>query len=286
MLLIHLVLIVACAVCLYPFLVIIGTSFMTQQQIMESGYGIIPSEFSFTAYKMILRDAGVLINSYVLTIATTVIGTVIGLWVTTAYAFAIARPDYRYRRALSFYAFFTMLFNGGIVANYIMMVSWLGLKNSIWALILPYLISAWFVLLMKGFLQSIPFSLFEAAKIDGAGEAYIFIRIVLPIAKPALATVGLFLALRYWNDWWLTLLYSDRENLMTLQYLLMRVMRNLEFLNSAEALQYGLVQPGTEVPTLGARMAMSVVAAGPMLVVFPLFQKYFVRGITVGSVKG
>jgi len=166
------------------------------------------------------------------------------------------------------------------------MVKWLGLKNNILALILPYLISGWFVLLMKGFIQSIPDALFESAKLDGAGELLIFIRIVLPLSKTALATLGLFLTLQYWNDWWLTLLYIDKEKLMKLQYILIRVLRNMEFLNSAEAAQYGLVKEGMQVPTLAARMAMCILAAGPVLVIFPFFQKYFVRGLTVGSVKG
>jgi putative aldouronate transport system permease protein len=283
---IHLFLAVLCIACLYPFLVILGTSFQSQSDIIKHGYSIIPETFTLTTYQMIIKDPGVLIHTYGVTIATTVIGTIVGLWVTTSYAFAISRKDYAYRSPLAFFVFFSMLFNGGMVASYIMMVSWFDLKNTMLALILPYLISGWFVLLMKGFLQTLPEPLFESAKIDGAGELYIFIRIVIPLSKPPLATLALFLSLQYWNDWWLTLLYSDRENLMTLQYLLIRVLRNMEFLNSAEAVQYGLVKEGMEVPTLGARMAMCVMAAGPMLVIFPLFQKYFVRGLTVGSVKG
>jgi putative aldouronate transport system permease protein len=139
---------------------------------------------------------------------------------------------------------------------------------------------------MKGFLQALPNALFESAKMDGAGETRIFIQLVLPLSLPALATVGLFFVLQYWNDWWLTLLYVDSKDMLKLQYLLIRVLKNMEFLNSAEAIQYGLVKPGMEVPSLSARMAMCVLAAGPMLVVFPFFQRFFVRGLTVGSVKG
>jgi len=166
------------------------------------------------------------------------------------------------------------------------MVNWLRLKNSILALILPMLISAWYVMLMRSFMQSIPEALIESAKIDGAQEITIYIRIVLPLSTPVLATVGLFLVLSSWNDWWLTLLYIDTDRLMKLQYLLMRLLRNMEFLNTADAIKYGAVREGVEVPVLSARMAMCVLAAGPMLVVFPFFQKYFVRGITVGSMKG
>jgi putative aldouronate transport system permease protein len=247
---------------------------------------MIPKEFTLDAYKVILSNPKQLINSYTITILTTVIGTIAGLWVTTAYAFAISRKDYKYRKYLAFFIFFTMLFHGGLVPSYILITKWLGINNTMLALTVPYLITGWYVLLMKGFLQALPDTLFESAKIDGAGEFRIFVQIVLPLSLPALATVGLFFVLQYWNDWWLTMLYIDKDHLMKLQYLLIRVLKNMEFLNSAEAVQYGLVKPGMQTPSLSARMAMCVLAAGPMLVVFPFFQRYFVRGLTVGSVKG
>ncbi|MNI28449.1 L-arabinose transport system permease protein AraQ [compost metagenome] len=271
---------------MYPFLIIVGTSFQNETEILKSGYSILPKQFDLSAYRVILHNPAVLLNAYMVTIYTTLIGTVAGLWITTSFAFTISRKDYAYRKQLSFYVFFTMLFQGGLVPSYILMVSWLDLKNNILALILPFLITGWHVLLMRGFLQSLPDALFESAKIDGASEFTIFTRIVLPLSKPALATLGLFLVLQYWNDWWMTLLYIDHENKMKLQYLLIRVLRNMEFLNSAEAIQYGLVKPGQQVPSLGARMAMCILAAGPMLVIFPFFQRYFVQGLTVGSVKG
>ncbi|WP_337102223.1 carbohydrate ABC transporter permease [Paenibacillus sp. YIM B09110] len=283
---IHAIFIVVCIACLYPFLVIIGTSFQNETDILISGYSIVPKQFDLSAYRVILHNPAVLLNSYMVTIYTTLIGTAAGLWITTSFAFTISRKDYAYRKQLSFYVFFTMLFQGGLVPSYILMVSWLDLKNNLLVLILPFLITGWHVLLMRGFLQTLPDALFESAKIDGAGEFTIFTRIVLPLSKPALATLGLFLVLQYWNDWWLTLLYIDHENKMKLQYLLIRVLRNMEFLNSAEAIQYGLVKPGQQVPSLSARMAMCILAAGPMLVIFPFFQRYFVQGLTVGSVKG
>ncbi|MBM7565937.1 carbohydrate ABC transporter permease [Paenibacillus sacheonensis] len=283
---IHLIFLLLCAACLFPFLVIIGTSVQSENDIVKFGYAILPKHFTWDAYRVILHDPKALFQSYFVTIATTVIGSVVGMWVTTSYAYAISRKDYRFRSFLAFFVFFTMLFHGGMVPSYILMVKWLGLKNTMLALILPYLISGWFVMLMKGFLQTIPEAIIESAKIDGAGELRIFAQIVLPISKPALATLSLFFALQYWNDWWLTLLYVDHDNLMKLQYLLIRVLKNMEYLNSAEAIEYGLVKPGMLVPSLSARMAMCILAAGPMLLVFPLFQKYFVQGLTVGSVKG
>ncbi|WP_139993488.1 carbohydrate ABC transporter permease [Paenibacillus paridis] len=283
---IHLIFIVLCAACIFPFLVIIGTSVQSESDIVKFGYSIIPKNFTLDAYRVILHDPAMLLRSYFVTILTTVIGSLVGMWVTTTYAYAISRKDYRLRSFLAFFIFFTMLFHGGMVPSYILMVKWLGLKNNLLALILPYLISGWFVMLMKGFLQTIPEALIESAKIDGASELRIFAQIVLPISKPALATLGLFFALQYWNDWWLTLLYVEQDHLIKLQYLLIRVLKNMEYLNSAEAIEYGLVKPGMMVPSLSARMAMCILAAGPMLLVFPLFQKYFVQGLTVGSVKG
>lgn len=285
-LVINLFFIVICSVSIYPFLVILGSSFQTQNDIVKHGYSIIPQHFSLLAYRMVTQNTATLLNSYYITILTTVIGSFAGLWIITSYAYAISRKDFKYRKQLSFYVFFTMLFNGGMVPSYILIAKWLGLKNTIWALILPMLISGWYVLLMKGFLQTIPEALIESAKIDGAGEVYAFVKIVLPISKPALATIGLFLVLQNWNDWFLTLLYIDNDKLLKLQYLLIRVLKNMEFLNSAEALQYGLVKESTNIPAQSARMAMCILAAGPMLVVFPFFQKYFIRGLTVGSVKG
>ncbi|MNQ82504.1 L-arabinose transport system permease protein AraQ [compost metagenome] len=283
---IHGIFMLVCIACLYPFLVIIGTSFQNENDILRYGYSILPKQFDLTAYRVILHDPAVLLHAYMVTIYTTLIGTVAGIWITTSFAYTISRKDYAYRKGLSFYVFFTMLFQGGLVPSYILMVSWLDLKNNLLALILPFLITGWHVLLMRGFLQTLPDALFESAKIDGASELTIFTRIVIPLSKPALATLGLFLVLQYWNDWWLTLLYIDHENKMKLQYLLIRVLRNMEFLNSAEAMQYGLVKPGQQVPSLAARMAMCILAAGPMLVIFPFFQRYFVQGLTVGSVKG
>ena len=278
--------IVFCALCIYPFLVVLGSSFQSQMDIAKNGYSAIPRPIDLTAYNMVLRNPKQLLNSYIATIVTTASTAFFGLIVISGFAYAISRKSYKYRRALSFYLFVTMLFNGGLVPSYIIMVNWLRLKNNILALILPMLISAWYVMLMRGYMQSIPDALIESAKIDGAKELTVFVMIVLPLSTPALATIGLFLVLQSWNDWWLTLLYIDADKLMKLQYLLMRLLKNMEFLNTADAIKYGAVREGVEVPVLSARMAMCVLAAGPMLVVFPFFQKYFVRGLTVGSVKG
>ena len=275
-----------CVVTLYPFLIVLGSSFQSAADITKNGYAILPRPLDTTAYRMIFSNPRQLISAYWVTAYTTLITAALGLWVTASYAYVISRKDYRLAKALSFYVFFTMLFNGGLVPTYILFANWLKIKNTPIALILPLLVNAWYIMMMKGFMQEIPPALIESARIDGAGELRIFVRIVLPLAKPALATIGLFIMLGSWNDWYQTLLYIDSDKYMKLQYLLLRLVKNMEFLNSAEAMQFGVIQPGMVVPTESARMAMCVLAAGPMLVVFPFFQKYFVRGIAVGSVKG
>ena len=179
-----------------------------------------------------------------------------------------------------------MLFSGGMVPSYILVSNWLGLKDNLLALILPLVANAWNILLMKGFFQSIPTALIEAAKIDGASEMCIFTRIVIPISKPAFATIALFYILASWNDWQLSLLYIDSDAKIKLQYLLVKILNNIEFLNSYDAIKYGLIREPISIPTNSARMAMCVLAAGPIVIVFPFFQKYFVKGISVGSVKG
>jgi putative aldouronate transport system permease protein len=275
-----------CCATLYPFAIVLGSSFQSPADIAKNGYSAIPRPVDLTAYRMVFANPRQLLNSYWTTIYTTAAATALGLWVTLSYAYALSRRDYALRRALSFYVFFTMLFNGGLVPTYILFVNWLHVKNSPVALILPLLVNAWYILMMKGFLQEIPAALPESAKIDGAGEFRIFVQIVLPISKPALAVIGLFMMLGSWNDWYHTLLYIDVDRYMKLQYLLLRLVKNMEFLNSAEAVQYGVIKEGMAIPLESARMAMCVVAAGPMLLVFPFFQKYFVRGIAIGSVKG
>lgn len=283
---IHIIFIILSVVFLYSFLIILGASFQTQEDIMHNGYLIIPNEFTFSAYKMILESPKILIDSYLVTIVTTIIGTILGVMVVSSFAYVISRKNYKYRRALSFYIFFTMLFNGGLVPSYILIANWLHLKDNILVLILPSLVSTWFIILMKGYFQSIPESLIESAKLDGAGELTIFVRIILPISKPSIATIGLFYVLAYWNDWWLSLMYIESDKLIKLQYLLVKILKNIEYLNSAEALKLGTKAMGVETPTLSARMAMCVLAAGPIVIIFPFFQKHFVKGLTVGSVKG
>ena len=235
------------------------------------------------AFEYIFKVPKAILSAYRVTITVTVIGTAGSLFLTSALAYVISRQDYYLAKVLSFLVLFAMLFNVGMVPTYITMVKIYNLKDTLFALIFPYLIVPWNVFLMKSFLRETPVALIEAAKIDGAGEIQIFFRIVMPLAKPALATVGLFIAFMYWNDWYLSMLYVDSANLSSLQYYMYRLMNNITFLSqSMVSANVDL----TQMPGETTRMALCVLAAGSMLIVFSLFQKYYVRGISVGAVKG
>ena len=270
---------------LYSFLIVLGSSFSNQKDIKEYGFRAIPHAFSTDAYKRIFSDISTILNSYWITFITTVTGTFVGVFATTTLGYVLSRDDFPYRRGLGFFVYFTMLFSGGLVPTYMLIANWLRLKNTLWAIILPGSVNVWNIMLMKSYFKSLPVSLIEAAKIDGMGEIGIFNRIVIPLSKPAVATIALFFALSFWNQWYNSMLYTDSRDLVSLQYMLMKIMKSLEFLNS-DAARYGMTTADPNLPTKNARMAMCIVAAGPILIVFPFFQKYFVKGINVGAMKG
>lgn len=275
--------ILLCLLCVIPIILIISVSISSSDAIYLEGYSLIPKEINLKAYQYIFRDGSQLIQSYWVTIRVVLIGGIGSLLLTAMIAYPLSRDQYKLKNPISFFIFFTMLFNGGLVPWYILITNYLHLKNTLWVLILPYLITAWNVILMRTFFKSIPNEVLEAAEIDGASEWKIFSRMVLPMSKPALATIGLLTALRYWNDWWLGMLFIEKDKLVPLQYLLYRLMTNIEELKKGDAMMGAVV---LDLPTEPARMAMAVVAAGPMMLIFPFFQKYFVKGITVGAVKG
>lgn len=283
---IHFVLILLSLSCVLAFLIVVGSSFQSQQEIVERGYSLIPKHFSLEAYQSVFKNSTKLLIAYWNTFITTLIGTVAGVWLSATAGYVISRKTYRYRRILAFYIFFTMLFNGGLVPTYILISNWLNLKDTLTVLILPLLCNAWYIILMKGYFSGVPDALIESARLDGANDLFIFIKIVLPISTPVLATIALFYALGYWNEWYYCLLYISEDRLFKLQFLLMNILKNAEFLNSdlAGAMIADKSQLAN-IPTLNVRMAMCVLAAGPILVIFPFFQKYFVKGITVGAVK-
>jgi putative aldouronate transport system permease protein len=280
----HLVLILVSVACLLPLVLVISASFTTDAEIAKYGYSFIPKEFTIEAYEYILKKPAQLINSYGVTILVTLSGTVIGLLITAMLAYGMSRRDYPFARATTLFVYMTLLFSAGLVPWYMMVSNVLSLKDTLLALIVPYLVVPWFVMLMKGYFADIPSSIIEAGKIDGASELRIFFQIVVPMAKPGLATVGLFIMFMYWNDYYLSLMFIQNSKKLSLQFMLYRMMSNIDFLKSALAAQAGMLS-GVQIPAKSIRMAMCVLAAGPMLLVFPFFQKYLVKGITIGSVK-
>jgi putative aldouronate transport system permease protein len=283
-LIIHVVFIIYSLCCIIPIIIVISSSLSNELDIVRSGYGILPKGFTTLAYKTILKNPILIVRSYGVTTLVSSAGVILGLWLTSSIAYVISRKDFVLRRQMSLYVFFTMIFNGGTVPFYILISVWMGLQDNILALILPYLVSPWYVLIFKGFFKNISVSLIEAAKMDGEGELGIFVKIILPLSKPAIATVGLLLLLQYWNDWWLSLLFINNEKLYTLQYLLVRILNNIEFMaNNASKL--GVTAANMIFPSLSARFGMCLIAAGPMLFIFMFFQKYFATGIMLGSIK-
>ncbi len=269
--------------CILPLIMIFTGSVTSEQYIALNGYSILVHDFSTEAYTTIFKNSQMVFRAYGVTIFITVVGTVLALFITTMAAYVVSRKDFKYRNRFSFYFYFTTLFNGGLISTYILYVRFLGLKNSIWALILPNLFSTFYMIVMRSFMSEIPASLVESAKIDGAGEFKIYNRIIIPLSRSGMITIGLFIALGYWNEWYNAMLYITNDQLYPLQYLLYNM------LSSQQA--YAKIASKTSIrlanmPSKSMRMAMTVIAVGPVLLAYPFIQKYFVKGITVGAVKG
>lgn len=268
-----------------PFLLIVSVSFSDETSIMRYGYSLIPHAFSNAAYRMVFRNPTQILNSYRTTIIFTIVATVLGVLVMGILAYPMSRSSYKYGKFLAFYVLFTMLFNGGMVPTYILLTKYLSLKNSIWVYILPALVQAYYVIIIRTNYKSLPEELIEAAKLDGASEFYICTRVVMPLCKPVLASVAFLFFVGKWNDWYTALLYIDKSELYSLQYLLQKILNSMEYLNNL-AKQGSVNMDFVQMPTESYRYAMAIVAAGPVLVVFPFFQKYFSKGMLLGGVKG
>ena len=281
----HVVLIVFSLMAVLPFILLISASLTEENAALKYGFGFIPKVVSLAAYKYISYQSKMIIRAYGITIFTTVIGTSVGLTMTSMLGYGLSK-DIPGRRILNFFVVFTMLFNGGLVPTYLVYTKYLHLGNTIWALIIPSLLmNAFHVMLVRNYFStSIPESLIESAKLDGASEMMIFRAIVLPLSKPIMATIGLMLALSYWNNWTNGLYYLDDTSLYSIQNVLNAINNNIIAINSVSNM--GLAINKSEVPALTARMAIAVIGIVPMLCIYPFFQKYFVKGITIGAVKG
>lgn len=266
-----------------PVLFIFSLSVTPETSLSEVGYRLIPKEITFDAYTYIIRNPAQILNSYKISIIVTVIGTVAGLMFTTGIAYAMSRKDFKLGKHITRFVMFAMLFHGGLIPTYIVVTQVLHLGNTLWVLILTMLVSPWNIFLMKSFLSSIPTELLEASFIDGATEYQTYFKVVLPLAKPGLATVGLLILFSYWNDWYQAMLYIDNMDLVPLQLLLYKIISNIQFVLQNS---FYLASEGGSFPTIAARMATCVIAIAPMLLAFPFFQKYLAKGLTLGSVKG
>lgn len=270
-------------ICLFPFVLMITSSFMNEREILTEGFKLIPSEFNTSAYEFLFDNPQKLIDAYGVTILITVCGTAVGLIIMSMTGYVLNRKDCKYRNIVSFFIYFTTLFSGGLIPSYILMVSYLKLKDNLLALIFPGLISAWSIFLMRNFMKAIPDSLYESATIDGAGDFRIYWQIFLPLAIPSLATVGLFLALGYWNEWYNAMLYIQTTSKYPLQYFLQKMVNQA---NVQQLISQGVQIDLSDLPTQSIKMATAVVATGPVILFYPFVQRYFVSGLTVGAVKG
>nr|WP_243896084.1 carbohydrate ABC transporter permease [Paenibacillus sp. F411] len=272
--------------CVFPFLFVLIISFTDEKSLATNGYQIIPEQWSLEAYKYVFQTGDALLRSYGVTIFVTVVGTLISLFVIALYSYAVSRKSFRYRNFFSFFAFFTMLFNGGLVPTYIVATQLLGLKDSIWALIWPLAVNAFYIMILRTFYStSVPDAIIESGKIDGASEFKIFYKLVIPLSLPGLATIGLFSTLGYWNDWFNALLYIDDPDLVPLQSMLMRIETSMQFIlqnSQNSSLSMAALQ---SLPQDTSRMAMVVLATGPIVLAYPFFQRYFIQGLTIGAVK-
>ncbi|MGG1639165.1 sugar ABC transporter permease [Paenibacillus sp. FSL A5-0031] len=271
--------------CLFPFIMVISGSLSTEKDIMDYGYTLWPKSITFDSYRILFLGSNRIIDAYGVSLLVTVAGTILSLLVTSMGAYVMARRSFKYRNILSIYVIITMLFNGGLVPWYIICVRYLDLKDTLWALILPMLANAFNMFLIRNFMLSIPEDMNESAKMDGAGDFKIFYRLIAPLSLPVLATVGLFVALSYWNDWFLGLMFVDKQELQPLQLLLRTLISNVEFLKSssnASAMQ----RISAQIPSESIKMALTVVTIGPIIFLYPFVQRFFVKGLMVGAVKG
>jgi len=283
--LMHVFMILLILCCVLPFLLMVSASFTEEATLARNGYQFIPEAFSLETYNYIFRSAGTIFRGYGMTIFITVVGTLSNLMLTILFAYPLSRKDLPFRSGISFFLFFTMLFNGGLVPTYMMYANTLHIKNTIWALIVPSLMmNAFYVIMMRSFFSSsIPDALIEAAKLDGASELRVLSKIILPLSKPMVVTLVLMVGLNYWNDWMNGLYYVSDQNLYTIQMILNNMINNINFLAKNASL-FGATK--VDLPTIGIRMGIAVIAVLPVMIIYPFLQKYFVKGIVIGGVKG
>ena len=283
----NIILSVLSLLCVIPFIFVIIISFTDEQSLTMNGYRFIPEKWSLYAYEYIVSAGQNILKSYGVTILVTVVGTLLGLLLIGTYAYALSRKTYAFRSFFTKVITVPMLFSGGMIANYLVMTKVLMLKNSVWALILPLCMNSFNVIVLRTFFKtSIPDAVVESAKIDGASEWKLFFKIVIPMAMPGLATIGLFLTLGYWNDWFNALMYIDDKSWVPLQFLMIQIQNSIDWLASNKSMM-GVegIQAAANLPKETIKMAIVVISTLPIIFSYPFFQRYFVNGLTVGAVK-
>lgn len=272
--------------CIFPLLFVFSISISSEEALRMSGYQIIPREFSAAAYQFLWNERGMILHAAFMSVFITVLGTVITIALTTSMGYVVSRNSFKLKKLYTWIVFIPMVFNGGMLSSYVVVNNILGLRNTIWALILPLACSSFSVTICRTFFRTtVPDSIVESAKIDGAGQFRIWAQIVLPISKPVMATIGMFAAFGYWNDWFQASLYIDDKNLQTLQSMLNNIRASIEYLANNPYGGLSLQQYKSSMPTESVRMAIAIIIIVPIACTYPFFQRYFISGLTVGSVK-
>ena len=284
---INVIFLILASAAVIPFVFVLMISLTSEQSIRTFGYQFIPNQLSLDSYRFLLREIASIGRAFGVSIFVTVVGTSIGVTLTTLMGYVLSRKEFKLKGFYTYFIFIPMIFNGGMLASYVVNTQVLGLGNSIWALILPLSVSSFNVVICRTYFQTaIPDSIVESAKIDGASPFRTFIQIVMPLAKPMIATIALFLSFGYWSDWFQSSLYITNSNLFSLQALLDNIQRSLEFITNNPSVGASLAQYRVNMPQEGVRMAMAVLIIAPIACSYPFFQKYFISGLTVGAVKG
>lgn len=283
----NIILIFFAACCVLPFLLLVISSLTDETTLVRNGYSFFPAKFSLESYLYLWRSQATIVKAYSITVTVAAIGTIASILITIHLSYPLSRKNLPGRNIFAFIIFFTMLFNGGLVPSYMMWTQVFKIKNTLWALLIPSLLmNAFYVMIMRSYFSSnIQDALIEAAKIDGAGEYTILYRIVLPLSKPMVATLALMIGIGYWNDWMNGLYYLTDSKLFSIQNVLNRMISNIQFISSGVS----DIDTGTmaaNLPSVGIRMAIAVIGILPIMIIYPFFQKYFVKGIAIGGVKG
>ena len=272
--------------CIFPLLFVFSISITSEEALRATGYQIIPPELSAAAYQFLWNERAMIFRAVFMSVIVTVIGTIITIALTTTMGYVVSRKSFKLKGIYTWIIFVPMIFNGGMLSSYVVVNNILGLRNTIWALILPLACSSFSVTICRTFFRTtVPDAIVESAKIDGAGQFRIWAQIVLPISKPVMATIGMFAAFGYWNDWFQASLYLDDKNLQTLQSLLNNVQKSIEYIANNPAGGLSLQEYKAAMPTESVRMAIAIVIIVPIAMTYPFFQKYFISGLTIGSVK-